>query len=33
MRVPGNPVIKGTFSLDDVKLTSIAAPADGPQPF
>jgi hypothetical protein len=26
-------LIKGTFWLDDVKLTSIAAPADGPQPF
>jgi hypothetical protein len=24
MRVPGNPLIKGTFWLDDVKLTPVA---------
>ena len=24
MRVPGNPLIKGTFWLDDVKLTPLA---------
>ena len=24
MRVPGNPLIKGTFWLDDVKLTAVA---------
>jgi hypothetical protein len=33
MRVPGNPLIKGTFWLDDVKLTPIATLADGPQSF
>jgi hypothetical protein len=32
MRVPGNPLIKGKFWLDDVKLTPIATPADGPKP-
>jgi hypothetical protein len=25
MRVSGNPLIKGTFWLDDVKLTPVAA--------
>jgi hypothetical protein len=24
MRVPGNPLIKGTFWLDDVQLTTIS---------
>jgi hypothetical protein len=33
MRIPGNPLIKGTFWLDDVKLTPIATPANGSQPF
>jgi hypothetical protein len=28
MRVPGNPLIKGTFWMDDVKLTPVAAEAD-----
>ena len=32
MRVPGNPQIKGTFWLDDVKLSPIATPANGSQP-
>jgi hypothetical protein len=27
MRVPGNPLIKGTFWLDDVKLTLAQTPA------
>jgi len=33
MRVPGNPLIKGTFWLDDVKLSPMAKPANGSQPF
>jgi hypothetical protein len=28
MRIPGNPLIKGTFWMDDVKLTPVAAEAD-----
>ena len=28
MRVPGNPLIKGTFWMDDLKLTPVAAEAD-----
>ena len=28
MRVPGNPLIKGTFWLDDVKILPVAAEAD-----
>ena len=28
MRVPGYPLIKGTFWMDDVKLTPVAAEAD-----
>ena len=30
MRVPGNPLIKGTFWLDDVKLKAIEAGEDSP---
>jgi hypothetical protein len=26
MRVPGNPLIKGTFWLDDVKLVAVSTP-------
>ena len=28
MRVPGNPLIKGTFWLDDVKILPVAAEAN-----
>jgi hypothetical protein len=31
-RVPGNPLIKGTFWLDDVKITPIATAVDSPKP-
>ena len=30
MRVPGNPLIKGTFWLDDVKLKAIEDGEDSP---
>jgi hypothetical protein len=30
LRVPGNPLIKGTFWLDDVKLKAIEAGEDSP---
>ena len=30
MRVPGYPLIKGTFWLDDVKILPVAAEADRP---